>query len=286
MKRSAKRSGLASASRVAFTLIELLVVIAIIAILAAILFPVFAQAREKARQATCLSNQKQILLAIMMYTQDYDEMLPRLEAGPINWDGNINTDDEGWGIENAVDPYIKAGNTWGPERSSSVWKCPSDPYQRDDCDGAPGIGVGYDISYGFTNYNAANPMTQFGVFADTGDPTVNSQTLAGIGAPAGTVIMWEWWEPNNYSRFIANSRDDMSYLLAFPVYPGYLSIGDNCGDGYDWHYSIGGHNGRTNFGFGDGHVKAMAASSLWNVDASSRWNFQAPNLMDWDENYH
>src|SRR5712692_8437838 len=60
----------------AFTLIELLVVIAIIAILAAILFPVFAQARAKARQATCLSNQKQLGLAWVMYAQDYDETSP------------------------------------------------------------------------------------------------------------------------------------------------------------------------------------------------------------------
>src|SRR5436853_3864308 len=61
--------------RRAFTLIELLVVIAIIAILAAILFPVFAQARESARKATCQSNLKQILAASMMYSQDYDEFL-------------------------------------------------------------------------------------------------------------------------------------------------------------------------------------------------------------------
>lgn len=63
-------------SNAAFTLIELLVVIAIIAILAAILFPVFAQARAKARQTACLSNTKQIALAVIQYTQDYDEMMP------------------------------------------------------------------------------------------------------------------------------------------------------------------------------------------------------------------
>ena len=65
-----------------FTLIELLVVIAIIAILAAILFPVFAQAREKARSAACLSNIKQFVLAQTMYTQDYDEVVPALFYGP------------------------------------------------------------------------------------------------------------------------------------------------------------------------------------------------------------
>src|SRR5436853_6791160 len=69
-----------------FTLIELLVVIAIIAILAAILFPVFAQARNQARKTTCLSNTKQLGLGVLMYLQDYDEVFPT--SGACWWDAN------------------------------------------------------------------------------------------------------------------------------------------------------------------------------------------------------
>src|SRR5580704_10871177 len=90
-------------SKQAFTLIELLVVIAIIAILAAILFPVFAQAREKARGISCLSNTKQLSTGIMMYTQDYDEFYPI---------GFISNDPAGWGANDAwddeIEPYMKS----------------------------------------------------------------------------------------------------------------------------------------------------------------------------------
>lgn len=72
-------------TRKAFTLVELLVVIAIIAVLAAILFPVFAQAREKARQVTCLSNLRQLATAQMMYAQDYDETLIPAQTGTFRW---------------------------------------------------------------------------------------------------------------------------------------------------------------------------------------------------------
>jgi prepilin-type N-terminal cleavage/methylation domain-containing protein len=103
-----------SSRHAGFTLIELLVVIAVIAILAAILFPVFAQAREKARQAVCTSNVKQIGLALAMYTQDYDELMPTQlpQIAPING-GNIDR----MPYDMQLMPYIK---------NDHVFACPSD----------------------------------------------------------------------------------------------------------------------------------------------------------------
>src|SRR5437016_3526701 len=118
-------------NRQGFTLIELLVVIAVIAILAAILFPVFARAREKARQATCLSNQKQIAAAVLMYMGDYDEAFPFVLDCSANFtDGSVNTGDNGkspvvpgvtgqepqFQLVNVVAPYVKNAN---------IWYCPS-----------------------------------------------------------------------------------------------------------------------------------------------------------------
>src|SRR5690242_8543722 len=99
--------------RTGFTLIELLVVIAIIAILAAILFPVFAQAREKARTAACISNGKQMGLGLMMYAQDYDERLPRVYTANF---GPVNNGPRDW--KNDIEPYVK---------NQGVFRCPSRP---------------------------------------------------------------------------------------------------------------------------------------------------------------
>ena len=102
-----------------FTLIELLTVIAIIAILATLLFPVFASAREKARQSTCSSNLKQFALSILMYNSDNDEKFP-LSVSGSDQIGQIPAEANGWqefGVHAAIMPYVKA---------KSMFQCPSD----------------------------------------------------------------------------------------------------------------------------------------------------------------
>jgi prepilin-type N-terminal cleavage/methylation domain-containing protein len=195
-----------------FTLIELLVVIAIIAILAAILFPVFAQARESARKASCISNTKQLGLGTMMYAQDYDEMYPC-----NSWDGApMGTTDNDIGQDKPrftlwmwrIMPYLK---------NKQILVCPSDPARGkspwrgystvpDDCWGVPTpISYGHNqhiFGYGGTDRPGPcgeYPAPDWAVFYQ---PT----SMAAITSPASTYMladngrdyMESWWI--NYLR--------------------------------------------------------------------------------------
>ena len=152
-----------NSKRVAFTLIELLVVIAIIAILAAILFPVFAQAREKARAISCLSNERQVGMAMIQYVQDYDEIYPN----GININGNKRVwPAEGWA--GLCQPYIK---------NAAIFKCPSDTT-------ASVSATDLVVSYGY-NSNLV------GFIEKENDPAPSGQALAALASPARTVQLFE-----------------------------------------------------------------------------------------------
>jgi len=144
--------------RTGFTLIELLVVIAIIAILAAILFPVFAKAREKARQTACLSNCKQIGTAVLMYCQDNDEHMPYYVMYPCDTGAH-------WQVK--LQPYIKNGQ---------IFVCPSH--------GTPDGAIGYRCSGYAVNYKHVIECKQAGP-----NPCRKGRLLATIGSPAQTIMV-------------------------------------------------------------------------------------------------
>ncbi|MHB8997603.1 MAG: prepilin-type N-terminal cleavage/methylation domain-containing protein [Armatimonadota bacterium] len=156
-----------------FTLIELLVVIAIIAILAAILFPVFAKAREKARQSSCLSNIKQLTLGMMQYVQDFDERF--MECRYPNGQDNVPSPITGNNVSltwcECIYPYVK---------NNQIFKCPSD-VARPTTFGTVGTNRGEVWSYG----------RNYGYFA--GDKLIVNDdiTMAALKQPSETIMLMD-----------------------------------------------------------------------------------------------
>jgi prepilin-type N-terminal cleavage/methylation domain-containing protein/prepilin-type processing-associated H-X9-DG protein len=283
MVRSHRGGG--SRSSAAFTLIELLVVIAIIAILAAILFPVFAQAKEAAKKSSCLSNQKQMLLAAMMYQNDNEDKFHRLRMGPITFNSDYTTD-QAFGAEDALAPYIK---------NRGIFKCPSDNVPRDDCGGGL-AGIRYPISYSWTHFcgtttcGTSDPnVATYGTMAYY--PAEDSKNSSQVGAPAQTIVSYELWTTLSYGRYMAywryNNNDIANPSTSWDSPAGFAVSWCGSGDG---RMMIGGHgggvDGQTNYGFADGHAKNMKRRSImaWPWNATAVANF-SKNLIHWDERY-
>ncbi len=205
------RRGFTNARR-AFTLIELLVVIAIIAILAAILFPVFAQAREKARATACLSNTKQLGTAAMMYVQDYDEMYPC-----NSWDNpytGTKDNDIGQDTRTKVQwpwrlmPYVK---------NKQVFACPSDPNPKNFMSG---YSRGVDDEWGIPMpISVAHNQAIFGYGGTQGAEDWVKQnpplSLAGVPSPASTYLIADYGRSFMEPVWINNLRAS-NYTRVYP----------------------------------------------------------------------
>ncbi len=253
-----------------FTLVELLVVIAIIGILAAIVFPVFAQAREKARRTTCLSNTKQIGAAALMYTQDYDELMPLFRysyrGGRESWASLIQPYAKGWGMlrcPNMADAVSEGRSIWQDANPANlgIWN-----------------GYGWNLDY----MNFAEDCSKFDRMQGAGPPT----SLAAINNPAGTVMAGGASLAEGYGTFMGISS-------LYPKHGGYLHLHSpaiiNTPEGCAWANAgwgqgsfMGAYGGfeqpRHGQGgtlvFADGHTKFMTAGQ---AAAGTNWTIDTPN---------
>ena len=217
-------------TRRGFTLIELLVVIAIIAILAAILFPVFARAREKARQTSCLSNLKQLGLGLVMYTQDYDEKFPTYYWGEGN-SGQANSCTWWAGAY----PYVK---------NIQIYACPSSSIQWHNT---------FQVWINFHPEFAGNPSINYGYNELMGN-VATGVPLAQMSHPAETVVLADccsswiggYWSLTFPTRALLG-RVAYANGITAPCCP--ATAGSTV------------HNGGSNIAFADGHSKWYALNN-------------------------
>ena len=261
----------------AFTLIELLVVIAIIAILAAILFPVFAQAREAARTISCTSNEKQISLGILQYVQDYDETMPisNYDVSPSDpnfkkadrpWDG-LRYEEFGW--DKGIYPYVK---------NTQVFKCPS---ASDGDDSGGGLDGPNSWRTGAVQYAANRRLV--GNAGAGGNPPPKPLKLAAMSFPAVTILLrdstasastgaigdekggWGWDDGHNRQLNgdgavgAQDTGDDSKDIPANSAKMDALCHKGNGNDPVTWQGGakapLRRHKGGGNYAFADGHVK-------------------------------
>ncbi len=258
---------------IAFTLIELLVVIAIIAILAAILFPVFAQARESARTSSCLSNTKQVSLGVLQYLQDYDERYPIYRYDTPNGPkpdspfGLWRRNHVGWGIQ--IMPYVKNAQVFKCPSSSDTWQTDQNALNNGDDSGPTGA-----IQYGM---NARL----------TGRQDFSSGTkLAGVRYPASTILLvdswgysdeqpivcdlnWvEWGYQGGYSQLLnGDNREDSGWDANGYNAPAKQQRLCKNGTGQSWGQNapMRRHKGGGNIAFNDGHSKFFPGNSSCQV---------------------
>ncbi|MDX1934052.1 MAG: DUF1559 domain-containing protein [Capsulimonadales bacterium] len=285
--RITDRSG-AFRSGAGFTLIELLVVIAIIAILAAILFPVFAQAREKARQTSCLSNQKQLALGMIQYVQDYDEILPPAfgltlvgnppTAFPQNWVadgiGGINapvaTIPAGLIVPGLIQPYI---------RNNQVITCPS---ARTGAS-AVSAGLGYmynDLASG-RSIATMNGPAQTVLLAESTPATGNLGPITGNSLQFGvghSVNPPVADTPGAYPPALPVPPATAALFTATTVPFSPVNYQTESADLDD----VARHSNGGNFAFGDGHVKWFRVN--WNAVTGHTNNVYFPPALFFQPN--